>query len=254
MELVFFSTAFICGFLLQQIKLPPLIGFLAAGFMLNLGGFTSTKLLEDVASLGITLLLFTIGLKLQLSNLSKVHVWAPATIHIMISSMLFSGFMMLMATLGLPLFIDLSLETSILLGFAFSFSSTVFAVKVLEQRGEMNSLHGRVSIGILVMQDIFAVLFLNNQHQVIKFERLFYGTIDAAAVYPRIVVEHALKHHAAAVILAHNHPSGIAEASTADKQITIRLEKALALIDVRVLDHIIVAGHQCYSFAEHNEL
>ena len=160
MELVFFSTAFICGFLLQQIKLPPLIGFLAAGFMLNLGGFTSTQLLEDVASLGITLLLFTIGLKLQLSNLAKVHVWAPATIHIMISSMLFSGFMMLMATLGLPLFIDLSPETSLLLGFAFSFSSTVFAVKVLEQRGEMNSLHGRVSIGILVMQDIFAVLFL----------------------------------------------------------------------------------------------
>lgn len=103
-------------------------------------------------------------------------------------------------------------------------------------------------------REVFAVLFLNNQHQVIKFERLFYGTIDAAAVYPRIVVEHALKHHAAAVILAHNHPSGIAEASTADKQITIRLEQALALIDVRVLDHIIVAGHQCYSFAEHNEL
>lgn len=103
-------------------------------------------------------------------------------------------------------------------------------------------------------REVFAVLFLNNQHQIIKFERLFYGTIDAAAVYPRIVVEYALKHHSAAVILSHNHPSGIAESSIADKQITARLEQALSLIDVRVLDHIIVAGHQCYSFAEHNEL
>ena len=160
MELVFFSTAFVCGFIFQQIKLPPLIGFLAAGFILNLTGYSSTELLENIASLGVTLLLFTIGLKLKLSNLTKAHVWAPASIHIIISSALFSGFMLLMATLELPLFVDLSLETSLLLGFAFSFSSTVFAVKVLEQRGEMNSLHGKVSIGILIMQDIFAVLFL----------------------------------------------------------------------------------------------
>jgi len=103
-------------------------------------------------------------------------------------------------------------------------------------------------------REIFAVLYLDNQHQVIKFERLFFGTLDAAAVYPRVVVEQTLKHHAAAVILTHNHPSGIAEASIADKQITQRLIQALQLIDVRVLDHIIVAGHQCYSFAEHGEL
>ena len=103
-------------------------------------------------------------------------------------------------------------------------------------------------------REIFAVLFLDNQHQVIKFERLFFGTLDAAAIYPRVIVEQALKHHAAAVILTHNHPSGIAEASLADKQITQKLIQALQLIDVRVLDHIIVAGHQCYSFSEHGEL
>jgi DNA repair protein RadC len=103
-------------------------------------------------------------------------------------------------------------------------------------------------------REIFAVLFLDNQHRVLLFERLFLGTLNAAAVYPRVVVEHALKHHAAAVILTHNHPSGIAEASIADKQITDKLVQALQLIDVRVLDHIIVAGHQCYSFAEHGEL
>jgi len=103
-------------------------------------------------------------------------------------------------------------------------------------------------------REIFAVLFLDNQHQILKFERLFFGTIDAAAVYPRIVVEQALKHHAAAVILSHNHPSGVAEASIADKHITARLGQALKLIDVRVLDHIIVAGHQCYSFAENGDI
>ncbi len=103
-------------------------------------------------------------------------------------------------------------------------------------------------------REVFAVLFLDSQHKIIQFERLFYGTLNAAAVYPRVVVEQAIKHHAGAVILSHNHPSGVAEASIADKQITHRLEQALALIDVRVLDHIIVAGHQCYSFAEHGEL
>ena len=103
-------------------------------------------------------------------------------------------------------------------------------------------------------REVFALLFLDNQHQIIQFERLFFGTLDAAAVYPRIVVEQAIKHRAAAVILTHNHPSGVAEASIADKQITQRLKQALALIDVRVLDHIIVAGHQSYSLAEHNEI
>ncbi len=103
-------------------------------------------------------------------------------------------------------------------------------------------------------REVFAVLFLDNQHQVINFERLFYGTIDAAAVYPRIIVEQVLKHKAAAVILTHNHPSGVCEASIADQQITTRIKQALQLIDVRVLDHLIVAAHQCYSFAEHNKL
>jgi len=103
-------------------------------------------------------------------------------------------------------------------------------------------------------REVFAVLFLDNQHQVLKFERLFFGTLNAATVYPRIVVEKALKQNSAAVILAHNHPSGVAEASIADKQLTKKLEKALQLIDVKVLDHMIIAGHQCYSFAEHGEI
>ncbi|XQW85263.1 RadC family protein [Thalassotalea piscium] len=102
--------------------------------------------------------------------------------------------------------------------------------------------------------EVFAMLLLNNQHQVISFERLFQGTINAAAVYPRVVVEQVLKHGASAVIFAHNHPSGVAEPSIADKQITQQLKQALALIDVRVLDHMIIAHHHCYSFAEHGIL
>lgn len=100
-------------------------------------------------------------------------------------------------------------------------------------------------------REVFAVLWLNNQHQVINFERLFYGSIASAQVHPRVVVEQALKHKAAAVILSHNHPSGVNEPSIADKQITEQLTQALSLIEVRVLDHIIIAGSQQYSFAEH---
>lgn len=103
-------------------------------------------------------------------------------------------------------------------------------------------------------REVFAALFLDTQHQVITFEKLFFGTLNAAAVYPRVVLEKALHHQAGAVIFCHNHPSGITEASQADKQITRQLINALSLVDIRVLDHVIVGGHQCYSFAEQGEL
>ena len=98
-------------------------------------------------------------------------------------------------------------------------------------------------------REVFAALFLDNQHQLIKFEVLFYGTVDAASVYPREVVKRALAWNAAALILVHNHPSGSSTASQADRRITRRLQDALALIDVRVLDHVIV-GETVTSFAE----
>ncbi|HYE35090.1 RadC family protein [Methylocaldum sp.] len=99
--------------------------------------------------------------------------------------------------------------------------------------------------------EVFAALFLDNQHRIIEFEELFRGTIDGASVYPREVVKKALSFNAAAVIFAHNHPSGIAEPSEADKHITQRLKQALSLIDIRVLDHFIVGDGDAYSFAEH---
>ncbi|MDD3516816.1 MAG: DNA repair protein RadC [Chromatiales bacterium] len=97
--------------------------------------------------------------------------------------------------------------------------------------------------------EVFAILFLDNRHRVIAFEELFQGTIDGASVHPREVVRRVLAHNAAAVILAHNHPSGVAEPSAADARITQRLKDALALIDVRVLDHLIV-GDESVSLAE----
>jgi DNA repair protein RadC len=88
--------------------------------------------------------------------------------------------------------------------------------------------------------EVFACLFLDNRHRVIAFEELFRGTIDGASVHPREVVRHCLAHNAAAVIFAHNHPSGVAEPSAADRAITLRLRDALALVDIRVLDHFVI--------------
>jgi len=88
--------------------------------------------------------------------------------------------------------------------------------------------------------EVFACLFLDTRHRVIAFEELFHGTIDGATVYPRVVAEKALQHRAAALIVAHNHPSGISEPSLADQAITRRLKDALALLDIRLLDHFVI--------------
>lgn len=98
--------------------------------------------------------------------------------------------------------------------------------------------------------EIFAVLFLDNQNRLIAYDEIFFGTIDGASVYPREVVKKALARNAAAAILAHNHPSGIAEPSQADKHITDRLRSALDLVGVRVIDHMIVGDKEVISFAE----
>ncbi len=98
--------------------------------------------------------------------------------------------------------------------------------------------------------EIFVALFLDAQNRLLVAEELFRGTLTQTSVYPREVVKHALKHNAAALILAHNHPSGVAEPSRADELLTASLKQALSLVDVRVLDHLIVAGNATVSFAE----
>jgi DNA repair protein RadC len=98
--------------------------------------------------------------------------------------------------------------------------------------------------------EVFCCLYLDKRHRLIRFEELFRGTIDGASVHPREIVKQALRHNSAAVIVAHNHPSGVAEPSQADEFITQRVKEALALVDIRLLDHIIVGDGACVSLAE----
>ena len=99
-------------------------------------------------------------------------------------------------------------------------------------------------------REVFAVVFLDSRHRMIDYAELFFGTIDGAEVHPREVVRHALLHNAGALLIAHNHPSGNPEPSAADRALTARLKQALALIDVRLLDHIVVGGSMTTSLAE----
>ena len=102
-------------------------------------------------------------------------------------------------------------------------------------------------------REIFCVLYLNSQHNLIEVDELFMGTIDGAAVYPREIAKAALARNAAAVVLGHNHPSGITEPSAADKRITERINSALGFLDIRVLDHVIVARHGQTSIQQHRQ-
>jgi DNA repair protein RadC len=112
------------------------------------------------------------------------------------------------------------------------------------------SINYLYSIFAHLEHEVFGVLFLDNQHHVIQYEEMFRGTINGASVYPREVVKQSLAHNAAAVIFAHNHPSGFAEPSSADIDLTNKLKKALNLIDIRTLDHIIIAHGESYSLAQ----
>ncbi|KRT56560.1 cation:proton antiporter family protein [endosymbiont of Ridgeia piscesae] len=159
-DVAWISLAFFLGFLARLIGLPPLVGFLATGFVLNYLGIASGEMLEKLADLGITLLLFTVGLKLNLKVLIRPQVWLVTVLHISIIIALFGAVIFSLALMSAPLFSGLDLKLSLMLAFALSFSSTVFVVKSLEEKGEMKSLHGRIAIGILVMQDLAAVIFL----------------------------------------------------------------------------------------------
>ncbi|TPE54107.1 potassium transporter Kef [Maribrevibacterium harenarium] len=160
MEFIWVLFAFICGLAVRLVNLPPLIGFLGAGFLLNFMGIKPAAILTHLADLGITLMLFSIGLKLHVKDLLKREIWASTLSHMGIWVILFAGLAMLLATLGLSYFDVLDVRTAALVGFALSFSSTVCIVKLLEETGELKTRHGQLSLGILVMQDIVAVVFL----------------------------------------------------------------------------------------------
>ena len=159
-DVAWIALAFVLGLLSRVVGLPPMVGFLATGFALNLYGIASGEVLRKLSDLGITLLLFTVGLKLNLRTLARPQVWAVAGLHMAIAVAGFAAAIHLLALAGTPLVSGIGLPQSLLIAFALSFSSTVFVVKVLEEKGATASLAGRIAVGILIMQDLAAVAFL----------------------------------------------------------------------------------------------
>ncbi|MEN8106962.1 MAG: cation:proton antiporter family protein [Pseudomonadota bacterium] len=159
-DLYWIGPALVSGLLAVRFGLPPLVGYLIAGFVLNALGFVDHERLVAVGELGVTLLLFTIGLKLDVRSLLRPVIWAGTTLHMLVVIAVFGTGLYWLSLTGLAIFADVDLRIALLIGFALSFSSTVFAVKTLEEKGEYTSKYGQLAIGVLIMQDIFAVLFL----------------------------------------------------------------------------------------------
>lgn len=160
MDPIWILVAFVLGFGAAQVRLPPLVGFLVAGFVLKALGAESGATIARVADLGVYLLLFGIGLKLKLRSLLRPEIWGTAAAHMVITVLILSGGLYVLGILGISALAGISYRLALLIAFALSFSSTVFAVKVLEAKAEMGALHGRIAIGILIMQDLFAIVFL----------------------------------------------------------------------------------------------
>lgn len=153
-------VALVGGLLASIVRLPPLIGFLGAGFVLHALEVEAVPALDVVADLGVTLLLFGVGLKLDVRSLVRREVWLTASVHLVATTVVGAALLGLLAVLGVGLLADEDWRTWVLVGFAVSFSSTVLVVKVLEERSAVRSLGGRTAIGILVIQDLAAVMFL----------------------------------------------------------------------------------------------
>lgn len=147
------SFAFVSGLIMRSIGLPPLIGYLITGFSLSIYGYESNDLLASVSHAGVLILLFSVGLKLELKSLFRIEIFAGALLHMVVAIVLL--YFILISTTGL------TFETALFLALAMSFSSTVVAAKVLEGKRELRAFHGRVAIGILIVQDIVAVGFLS---------------------------------------------------------------------------------------------
>lgn len=152
--------AFVLGFGARLLKLPPLIGFLLAGFLINRLGFVADDALQKVADLGITLLLFSVGLKLNFQTLLRPQIWLVASAQSLVFVGIVGALLVFVFFNLIPYLKESGYQQALLIAFALSFSSTVFAVKSLEEKGEMRSLHGRISVGILIMQDLLAVGFI----------------------------------------------------------------------------------------------
>ncbi len=150
---IWLSFAFVLGLFMRQVGLPPLVGYLAAGFLLSILGYGSNEILEEVSHAGVLLLLFSVGLKIRLSTLIRREILAGSLLHMLISVGLV--YIILMVAF------NLESQVALLIAIALAFSSTVVAAKVLESKRELRAFHGRVAIGILIMQDLVAVAVLS---------------------------------------------------------------------------------------------
>ncbi len=159
MTAVLLLVALLVGLVFRHFRYPPLLGFLVAGFVAQEFDVGDIDVIGQIADIGITLLLFTIGLKLNLRELAQVQVWGSASVHALIAVVLTVPVIVIAGLLFSPLALENSAAAWVL-AFALSFSSTVFAVKIFEERGERNALHADIAIGILIVQDILAVCFL----------------------------------------------------------------------------------------------
>lgn len=160
MDNLIILAAFAFGFAARQNGQPPLVGYLIAGFALGMAGFESSATIESISNAGILLMLFIIGLKLDLRSLLRPEIYRSTFEHGALFGLVAFCFLLVLGILGLPLVAGISLQHAVLVAFALSFSSTVCAVAMLEDRGEFRVRHGQVAVGILIVQDIVAVLFL----------------------------------------------------------------------------------------------
>jgi predicted Kef-type K+ transport protein len=160
MDFIWIFFAFICGLSAKSLSFPPSIGYLGAGFALNYFGYHPDDSLTILSNLGITLMLFTIGLKLNVKNLFKSEIWLTSSLHTISWIILTVIFIKIFSIFAIGYFSNLDLLTASLIAFALSFSSTVCVIKLLEENGEMRTRHGKLAVGILVIQDIVAVAFL----------------------------------------------------------------------------------------------
>ena len=160
MDIILLIAAFVFGFASSLMRLPPLVGYLIAGFVLHGLGYETTPTVETIADLGVILLLFGIGLKLRFHTLARKEVWGTATSFAVIATSVAAVGLWISGFLGLQLTRELDLGGTLTVALALSFSSTVFAVKALERTNETESLAGRIAVGVLIIQDLVAVLFL----------------------------------------------------------------------------------------------
>lgn len=160
MELQWIGVAFILGFLALRLGQPPLLGFLAAGFVLEFFRVRPDEALRQLADVGVQLMLFSIGLKLDLKSVLRPQVWGVTLLHLGATTAAMMGLLLGLGAVGVPLLSSLDAKGAALVAFAAGFSSTVYAVKVLEERDDLGAVYGRIAIGILVVQDLAAVVFL----------------------------------------------------------------------------------------------